>query len=180
MLFCLKLHKSALYGLESEHCALLLKGFSKTLNQSQRCNIPPKDTFRQVVMIPHQQENNTPVGFNFRQFGFKEKSPGRPKTSTESECVAVVTASFQRSPRSFLRKLASVLHMSYKYLHRSLDMHPYKIMVVQEFSKMLMKHAQLCVVTFSKPFALHLSQSAVMKHISIYRRRLINKTFASG
>ena len=78
---------------------------------------------------------------NFRQTSsaLKRKSPGRPRTSTGSESVAAVAASIRQSPRRSLRKHASALHMSYssvrRILHRSLHMHPYKIMVVQELSE---------------------------------------------
>ena len=78
---------------------------------------------------------------NFRQTSsaLKGKSPGRPRTSTGSESVAAVAASIRQSPRRSLRKHASALHMSYssvrRILHRSLHMHPYKIMVVQELSE---------------------------------------------
>ena len=65
-------------------------------------------------------------------------------------------------------------------------MHPYKIMVVQKLSDngcaevKIMKLAQICLDTLSSPSLRHLLQSAVMKHIFIYRGWLTNKTSDIG
>ena len=64
---------------------------------------------------------------------------GRPRTRTAEENVTAVADSIEQSPRRSLRKHAFALHMSatsvHRILHRSLHMHPYKIMVVQELSE---------------------------------------------
>ena len=64
---------------------------------------------------------------------------GRPKTRTAQENVTAVADSIEQSTRRSIRKHAFALHMSatsvYRILHRSLHMHPYKIMVVQELSE---------------------------------------------
>ena len=62
-----------------------------------------------------------------------------PRTRTAEENVTAVAESIEQSPRRSLRKHAFALHMSatsvHRILHRSLHMHPYKIMVVQELSE---------------------------------------------
>ena len=63
----------------------------------------------------------------------------RPRTRTAQENVTAVANSIEQSPRRFIRKHAFALHMSATSVHRillrSLHMHPYKIMVVQELSE---------------------------------------------
>jgi len=75
---------------------------------------------------------------NFRQTGsaLKQSSPGRPRTATGPENVAVVRASIQKSPRCSARKHAAALRLSdrsvRRILHRDLRMHPYKIAIAQK------------------------------------------------
>ena len=75
---------------------------------------------------------------NFRQTGsaLKQTSPGRPRTATGPENVAVVRASILKSPRRSARKHAAALRLSERsvrrILHRDLRMHPYKIAIAQK------------------------------------------------
>ena len=79
--------------------------------------------------------------FNFRQTSsaLNRRRSGRPRTRTAQENVTAVADSIEQSPRRSIRKHAFALHMSatsvHRILHRSLHMHPYKIMVVQELSE---------------------------------------------
>ena len=78
---------------------------------------------------------------NFRQTSsaLNRRRSGRPRTRTAQENVTAVADSIEQSPRRSIRKHAFALHMSatsvHRILHRSLHMHPYKIMVVQELSE---------------------------------------------
>ena len=77
---------------------------------------------------------------NFRQTSSAlNRRSSRPRTRTAQENVTAVADSIEQSPRRSIRKHAFALHMSatsvHRILHRSLHMHPYKIMVVQEFSE---------------------------------------------
>ena len=75
---------------------------------------------------------------SFRQTGsaLKQTSPGRPRTTTGPENVAVVRASIRKSPRCSARKHAAALWLSdrsvSRILHRDLLMHPYKISIAQK------------------------------------------------
>jgi len=75
---------------------------------------------------------------NFRQTGsaLKQTSPGRPRTATGPENVAVVRASIQKSPRRSARKYAAAVRLSdrsvRRILHRDLRMLPYKIAIAQK------------------------------------------------
>ena len=75
---------------------------------------------------------------NFRQTSsaLNRRRSGRPRTRTAQENVTAVADSIEQSPRRSIRKHAFALHMSatsvHRILYRSLHMHPYKIMVVQE------------------------------------------------
>ena len=78
---------------------------------------------------------------NFRQTSsaLNRRRSGRPKTRTAQENVTAVADSIEQSPKRSIRKHAFALHMSatsvHRILHRSLHMHPYEIMVVQELSE---------------------------------------------
>ena len=78
---------------------------------------------------------------NFRQTSsaLNRRRSGRPRTRTAQENVTAVADSIEQSPRRSIRKHAFALHMSatsvHRILHRSLHMHTYKIMVVQELSE---------------------------------------------
>ena len=78
---------------------------------------------------------------NFRQISsaLNRRRSGRPRTRTAQENVTAVADSIEQSPRRSIRKHAFALHMSsasvHRILHKSLHMHPYKIMVVQELSE---------------------------------------------
>ena len=78
---------------------------------------------------------------NFRQTSsaLNRRRSGRPRTRTAEENVTAMADSIEQSPRCSLQKHAFALHMSatsvHRILHRSLHMHPYKIMVVQELSE---------------------------------------------
>ena len=78
---------------------------------------------------------------NFRQISsaLNRRRSGRPRTRTAQKNVTAVADSIEQSPRRSIRKHAFALHMSatsvHRILHRSLHMHPYKIMVVQELSE---------------------------------------------
>ena len=75
---------------------------------------------------------------NFRQTGsaLNQTSPGRPRTATGPENVAVVRASILKSPRRSARKHAAALRLSdrsvRRILHLDLRMHPYKIAFAQK------------------------------------------------
>ena len=91
-------------------------------------------------MIPYQQEKQYIVGFptsDKHQLALNRRRSGLPRTAQEN--VTAVADSIEQSPRCSIRKHAFALHMSatsvHRILHRSLHMHPYKIMVVQELSK---------------------------------------------
>lgn len=68
----------------------------------------------------------------------KRKPPGRNRTVTSLENVALVRASIEQSPRRSARKHATALGISSRsvrrILHSHLKMHPYKIMLAQELS----------------------------------------------
>ena len=65
----------------------------------------------------------------------KKKSPGRPRTATGPDNVALVRNSIHQSPRRSSRKHAAALHLSDRsVLPQNLKMHPYKIVMVQELS----------------------------------------------
>ena len=91
-------------------------------------------------MIPYQQEKQYTVS-NFRQTSsaLNRRRSGGPRTRTAQENVTAVADSIEQSPRRSIRKHAFALHMSatsvHRILHKSLHMHPYKIMVVQELSE---------------------------------------------
>jgi len=78
---------------------------------------------------------------NFRRTSsaLNRRRSGRPGTRTTPENVTAVADSIEQSPRHFIQKHTFALHMSaasvHRILHRSLHMHPYKIMVVQELSE---------------------------------------------
>ena len=78
---------------------------------------------------------------NFRQTSsaLNRRRSGPSRTRTAQENVTAVADSIEQSPRRYIRKHAFALHMSatsvHRILHRSLHMHPYKIMVVQELSE---------------------------------------------
>ena len=78
---------------------------------------------------------------NFRQTSsaLNKRRSGRPRTRTAQENVTAVADLIEQSPRRSIQKHAFALHMSatsvHRILHRSLHMHPYKIMVVQELSE---------------------------------------------
>ena len=75
---------------------------------------------------------------HFRQTGsaLKQTSPGRPRTATGPENVAVVRASIQKSPRRSARRHAAAVRLSdrsvRRILHRDLRMLPYKIAIAQK------------------------------------------------
>jgi len=75
---------------------------------------------------------------NVKQTGsaLKQTSPGRPRTTTGPENVAVVRASILKSPRRSALKHAAALRLSdrsvRRILHRDLRMHPYKIVIAQK------------------------------------------------
>ena len=80
--------------------------------------------------------------FYFRQTSsaLNRRRSGRPRTKTAQENVTTVADSIAQSPSRSIRKHAFALNMSakasvHRILHRSLHMHPYKIMVVQELSE---------------------------------------------
>ena len=122
---------------------------------------------------------------NFRQTSsaLNRIRSGRPRTRTAQENVTAVADSIEQSPRRSIRKHAFALHMSatsvHRILHWSLHTHPYKIMVVQELSERDYE-TRTSLETFSSPSLRHLLQSAVMKHIFIYRGWLTNKTSDIG
>ena len=123
---------------------------------------------------------------NFRQTSsaLNRRRSGRPRTRTAQENVTAVADSIEQSPRRSIRKHAFALHMSatsvHRILHRSLHMHPYKIMVVQELSERdyeTRTNLSRDILQSIPPTSL---QSAVMKHIFIYRGWLTNKTSDIG
>jgi len=75
---------------------------------------------------------------NFKQTGsaLKQTSPGRPRTATGPENVAVVRASIQKSPWRSAQKHVAALWLSdrsvRRILHRDLQKHPYKIAIAQK------------------------------------------------
>ena len=77
--------------------------------------------------------------FRLTSSALKRQSPGRPRTATGVENVTLVRASIQHSPRRSARKHAAALCMSdrsvRRILHQELNMHPYKMMVVQELNE---------------------------------------------
>ena len=99
------------------------RSFRRHFSLNRHDPVPTGKTIRQWVS-------------NFRQTSsaLKRRRSGRPRTRTAEENVTAVT-----DPRRSLRKHAFALHMSatsvHRILHRSLHMHPYKIMVVQELSE---------------------------------------------
>ena len=77
--------------------------------------------------------------FRLASSALNRRKSDRPRPRTAQENVTAVADSIEQSPRHSIRKHAFALHMSatsvHRILHRSLHMHPYKIMVVQELSK---------------------------------------------
>jgi hypothetical protein len=69
----------------------------------------------------------------------KRKSPSRPRTVRMPENVEAVRASIQQSPKRSARKHAMALGISIwslrRILHADLKLHPYKMMLAQEFSE---------------------------------------------
>ena len=79
---------------------------------------------------------------NFRQTGsaLKQTSPGRPRSATGPENVAVVRASILKSPRRSARKHAAALRLSDRSVRRM-------VLIMCGFSKMAQQPIHL-VVTF--------------------------------
>ena len=122
---------------------------------------------------------------NFRQTSSAlNRRSGRPRTRTAEENVTAAADSIEQSPRRSLRKHAFAWNMSatsvHRILHRSLHMHPYKIMVVQELSESDYETRTNLSRDVLESIPQHLLQTAVMKHIFIYRGRLTNKTSDIG
>lgn len=78
---------------------------------------------------------------HFRETGsaLKRKSTGRPRTVRTPENVNAVRVSVQQSPRRSARRHAAALGISdrsvRRILHKSLEMYPYKMMLVQELNE---------------------------------------------
>ena len=111
-----------------ESVIMAQRSFRRQFSLSRHDPVPDAKTIRRWVS-------------NFRQTSsaLNKRSPGRPRTATGPESVAAVAASIQQSPRRSARKHASALGMSVRsvcrILHRDLNMHPYKMMVVQELNE---------------------------------------------
>jgi hypothetical protein len=105
---------------------------------------------------------------NFRKTGsaLNQTSPGRPRTATGPENVAVVRASILKSPRRSALRLSD--RSVRRILHRDLRMHPYKIAIAQKLKERDFENrTKLCrdllnvrvtdVVIFSDEAHFHLS-----------------------
>ena len=124
-----------------EHCAFVIEEFVK----NGESVVTTQHSFRRHFSlnrhdpVPTEKTIHRWVS-NFRQTSLSlNRRSGRPRTRTAQENVTAVTDSIEQSPRRSIRKHAFALHMSatsvHTILHRSLHMHPYKIMVVQELSE---------------------------------------------
>ena len=170
-----------------EHRTFVIKEFVK----NGESVVATQRSFRRHFLL--NRHDPVPIGkaihrwvSNFRQTSsaLNRRRSGRPRTKTAQENVTAVADSIEQSPRRSIRKHAFALHMSatsvHRISHRSLHTHSYKIMVVQELSERDYETRTICLKTFSSPSLRHLLQSAVMKHIFIYRGWLTNKTSDIG
>ena len=120
-----------------EHCAFVIEEFVK----NGESVVVTQHSFQRHFSL--NRHDPVPTGktihhwvSNFRQTSsaLNRRKSDRPRTAQEN--VTAVADSIEQSPRRSIRKHAFALHMSatsvHRILHRSLHMHPYKIMVVQE------------------------------------------------
>ena len=125
-----------------EHRAFVIEEFVKNgrVSRSDAAFLPRHFSLNRHDPVPTGKTVHRWVS-NFRQTSsaLNRRRSGRPRTRTAQENVTAVADSNEQSPRRSIRKHAFALHMSatsvLRILHRSLHMHPYKIMVVQEFSE---------------------------------------------
>ena len=169
-----------------EHRALVVEQFVK----NGKSVVATQRSFRRHFSL--NRHDPVPTGktirrwvSNFRQTSsaLNRRRSGRPRTRTAEENVTAVADSIEQSPRRSLRKHPFALHMSatsvHRILHRSLHMHPYKIMV-QELSESdyeTRTNLSRDILQSIPPTSVTIS---VMKHIFIYRGQLTNKTSDIG
>ena len=125
-----------------EHCPFTMETFIKTNEAVTAAQRAFRVHFKLRRHDPVQARNTILLWVNnIRATGsaLKRKSIGRPPTARTPENEAPVKASVQQSPRRSTFKRAQVPRLSERslrrILHNDLQMHPYKMMLAQEFNK---------------------------------------------
>ena len=125
-----------------EHRAFVIEKFVK----NGESVVATQRSFRRHFSLNHHDP--VPTGktihrwvsnFRLTSSALNRRRSGRPRTRTAQENVTAVADSIKQSPRRSIRKHAFALYMFatsvHRILHRSLHMHPYKIMVWQELGE---------------------------------------------